>query len=131
MSIIRGVTATALSLAAVLSISACSQPAAPPAANTAEAPTGTSTDTSSTTTTTTAGVDTTGLAPACVQYINTVSACVNRLSNNNPAGAEQFRRQMTEMRQRLQGLDEARATQVCTQASNIFNGLSRMMGCGS
>ena len=126
MTITRRLTATAASLAAILALSACSPPAAPPAANTAQAPTGT--DTSSTTTTT---VDTSGLAPACAAYVNTVSACVSRLSNNNPAAAEQFRRQMSEMRSRLQGMDEARATQVCTQATNIFNGLSRMMGCGS
>ena len=126
MSITRGVSTTVLSVAAILILSACSQPAPPPAANSAE-----SAGTASSSTTTTASIDTTGMAPACVTYINTVQACVTRIGGNNPAAAEQFRRQMEDFRRRIAGQDPAAAGQACEQATRIFNGLSRMMGCGS
>jgi hypothetical protein len=124
MTMTRGLSATALSLAAILAISACSRPA-PPEANSA-ASSGTATST-----TTTSSIDTTGMPPACVAYVNRVESCVARIGNNNPQATEQLRQQMADFRRRIAGADPAAAGRACEQVTRIFNSISGMFGCGA
>ena len=130
----------AVPLIAVLGLSACSQPAAnnsaasttttttttTEATNTA-APTGEATSTSSTTTTT---ASTANLPASCQQYLTAVQACVDHLSQANPAVAAQFRQSMETTRQSWSAIqDQAALGQACTTAHNTFTSSARAMGC--
>lgn len=95
----------------------------------------TNTATATSTTTTTTTTSSTSAAQAnipseCQAYLTAVQACVDRVSQSNPAVATQVRQSMDQTRASWAAVtDQAALAQTCTAARNAFNSSSSAMGC--
>ena len=105
-------------LALSLVVAGCSRPSPPPA------DTGQATDTA-------AQANAGPLPATCEAYLSTLQACVDRISQHNPASAAQLRNQIASTRAQWSRMDPARLSGACDTANRFFRSMSGMMGCGS
>lgn len=65
----------------------------------------------------------------CTKYFETVNACVNKLSGDNPAVADQFKQAMEQSREAWKNVDKSQLAAMCKQADDQFKQSASAMGC--